>query len=74
MATTADLTTLQQQVRQEITVSLQRVREDMHTAINGRLDAISSISNAMQRLSAGPAESQAEQDQRLGTEELGRQP
>ena len=28
----------------------------MHTAIDGRLDAISSISSAMQRLSAGPAE------------------
>ena len=28
----------------------------MHTAINGRLDAISSISSAMQRISAGPAE------------------
>ena len=28
----------------------------MHTAINGRLDAISSISTAMRRLSAGPAE------------------
>ena len=27
----------------------------MHTAINGRLDAISSISRAMQELSAGPA-------------------
>ena len=55
MATT-DLMTLQQQIRQEIVDSLQRVREGMHTAINGRLDAISSISSAMQRLSAGPAE------------------
>ena len=36
--------------------SLQRVREEVHTANNGRLDAISSISSAMQRLSAGPAE------------------
>ena len=34
---------------------MQRVREEMHTAINGRLDAISSISRAIQRLSAGPA-------------------
>ena len=48
--------TLQQQIRQEMTHSLQRVREEMHTAINGRLDAISSISSAMQRLSAGAAE------------------
>ena len=56
MATTADLMTLQQQIRQEMTDSLQRVREEVHTAINGRLDAISSISSAMQRLSAGPAE------------------
>ena len=56
MATAADLMTLQQQIRQEIADSLQRVREEMHTAINGRLDAISSISSAMQRLSAGPAE------------------
>ena len=56
MATAADLITLQQQIRQEIADSLQRVREDMHTAINGRLDAISSISSVMQRLSAGPAE------------------
>ena len=53
---TADLMTLQQQIRQEIVDSLQRVREGMHTAINGRLDAISSISSAMQRLSEGPAE------------------
>ena len=53
---TADLMTLQQQIRQEIVDSLQRVREGMHTAINGRLDAISSISGAMQGLSAGPAE------------------
>ena len=36
--------------------SLQGVREKMHTAINGRLDPISSISSAMQRFSAGPAE------------------
>ena len=56
MATAADLMTLQQQIRQEMTDSLQRVREEMHTAINGRLDAISSISSAMQRISAGPAE------------------
>ena len=28
----------------------------MHTAINGKPDAIRSISSAMQRLSAGPAE------------------
>ena len=55
MATAADLMTLQQQIRQDIVDSLQRVREGMHTAINGRLDAIS-ISSAMQRLSAGPAE------------------
>ena len=48
--------TLQQQIRQEIGDSLQRVRDGVHTAINGRLDAISSISSAMQRLSAGPAE------------------
>ena len=56
MATAADLLTLQQQVRQEIADSMQQVREEMHTAINGRLDAISSISSAMQRLSAGSAE------------------
>ena len=36
--------------------SLQRVREETHTAINGRLDAISSIPSAMQRTSAGRAE------------------
>ena len=35
---------------------MQRVREEMRTAINGRLDAIGSISSAMQRISAGPAE------------------
>ena len=56
MATTADLITLQQQIRQEMADSFQRLREEMHTAINGRLDAISSISTAMQRLSSGPAE------------------
>ena len=47
---------LQQQIRLEIADSLQRVREEMHAAINGRLDAISSISSAMERLPAGPAE------------------
>ena len=47
--------TLQQQIRQEMSDSLQRVCGEMHTAINGRLIAISSISSAMQRLSAGPA-------------------
>ena len=56
MATTADLMRLQQQIRQELADSLQRVREEMHTAINGRLDAISSIPSAIQRLSTGPAE------------------
>ena len=56
MATTADFMTLQQQIRQEIAESLQRLREEMHTAINGRMYAISSISSAIQRLSAGPAE------------------
>ena len=35
---------------------MQRAREEMHTAINGRMDAISSISSAMQRLSAGLTE------------------
>ena len=42
-------------IRQEMADSLLRVREEMHTATNGKLDAISSISSAMQRLSAGPA-------------------
>ena len=56
MATTADSMTLQQQIRQEVADSLQRVREEMHTAIKGNLDEISSISSAMQRISAGPAE------------------
>ena len=36
--------------------SLQRVREEMHSPINGTLDAISSIPSSIQRLSAGPAE------------------
>ena len=75
MATTADLMTLQQQIRQEIVDSLQRVRDGVHTAINGRLDAISSIPSAMQRLSAGSSRnSQSVQSQRSDTEELGRQP
>ena len=56
MATTADLMTLQQQIRRDMADSLKRVREEMHTALNGRLDAISSISNTMQKLSAHPAE------------------
>ena len=56
MATTADLMTLQQQIRLDMADSLQRVREEVHTASNGRLDATSSISSTMQRLSAGPAE------------------
>ena len=48
--------TSQQQIRQDIADSLQRVREEMHRATNRRLDAIKSISSAMQKLSAGPAE------------------
>ena len=56
MATAAYLMTLQQQIRQEIADSLQRVREEMHTTISGRLDATGSISSVMQRLSAGSAE------------------
>ena len=36
--------------------SLRRGRGETHTAIDGRLDAISNTSSAMQRLSAGPAE------------------
>ena len=48
--------TLQPQLRQEMADCLQRVREEMHTAIMGRLHAISSISSAMQRLSTGSAE------------------
>ena len=55
MATTSDLLTLQQQIRHKMADSLQRVREEMHTAINGGLDGISSISSAMEWLSAGPA-------------------
>ena len=47
---------MQQQIRQEIAGSLQRVREEMHTAIRGRLYATSGISSDTQRLSAGPAE------------------
>ena len=53
---TADLTTLQQQIRQDgrlfCSASVRKcTRQSM-----GRLDATSSISSAMQRLSAGPAE------------------
>ena len=55
MATAADLVTVQQQIRQKLADSLQRVREEMHTATNGRPDASNSISSAMQRISAGPA-------------------
>ena len=73
MATTADLMTLQKQIRQERTDLLQRVRADMHTAIIGILDATSSISSAM-RLSRSCRNIQAVQDQRLDPEELGRQP
>ena len=36
MATTADFMLLQQQLRREMAGSLQRVREEMHTAINGK--------------------------------------
>ena len=75
MATAADSMTLQQQIRQEMADSLQRVREEMHTAINGRLEAISSISSAMQRISAGPAEAaKPSRTSDLILEELGRQP
>ena len=56
VASTADLMTLQQQIRQEMADSLQRLREEMQTAVNDRLDAISSIPSAMRRFLAGPAE------------------
>ena len=56
MAAAADVVTLQQQIRRELADSLHRVREEMHIAINGRLDAISSISSAMQMISARTVE------------------
>ena len=75
MATAADLMTLQQQIRQELADSLRGVREEMDTAISGRLDAINSISQCHAKaLSRSCRNSQAEREQRLDTEELGRQP
>ena len=56
MASTAKLAALQHQIRQELADSAQRIREEMHATINGRVDAMNSISSALQRISAGLAE------------------
>ena len=43
MATAADLVTVQQQIRQEMADSLQRVREEMHTAITGAMQRLEQV-------------------------------
>ena len=56
MASTANLAALQHQIRQELANFVLRIWEEMHATINGKTDAINSISSALQRISAGLAE------------------
>ena len=57
MVTPADLVTLQQQLRQEIADVIQQLRAEVNEAISGRMDMMNSISAALQRMTAKPAES-----------------
>ena len=57
MVTPADLVTLQQQLRQEVADVIQHLISEVNEAISGRMDMMSSISAALQRMTAKPAES-----------------
>ena len=57
MVTPADLVTLQQQLRQEVADVIQQLRAEVNEAISGRMDMMNSISAALQRMTAKPAES-----------------
>ena len=57
MVTPADLVTLQQQLRQEVSDVIQQLRAEVNEAISGRIDMMNSISAALQRMTAKPAES-----------------
>ena len=53
----ADLVTLQQQLRQEVADVIQQFRAEVNEAISGRIDMMNSISAALKRMTAKPAES-----------------
>ena len=59
MVTPADFATFQQQLRQEVADVIQQLRAEMNEAISGRLDMMNSISTALQKVSAKPAESKS---------------
>ena len=57
MVTPADFATFQQQLRQEVADVIQQLRAEVNEAISGRMDMLNSISTALQKVSAKPAES-----------------
>ena len=57
MVTPADFATFQQQLRQEVADVIQQLRAEVNEAISGRMDMMNSISTALQKVSAKPAES-----------------
>ena len=58
MVTPADFATFQQQLRQEVADVIQQLRAEMNEAISGRMDMMNTISTALQKVSAKPAESE----------------
>ena len=72
MVTPADLVTLQQQLRQEVADVIQQLRAEVNEAISGRMDMMNSISAALQRMTAKPAESKPYRISDLITKKLGR--
>ena len=57
IVTPADFATFQQQLRQEVADVIQQLRAEINEAISGRMDTMSSISTALQKVSANAAES-----------------
>ena len=51
MVTTADFAIFQQQLRQEMTDVIQQLRTEMNETVNGRMDMLNSINNALQNVS-----------------------
>ena len=57
MVIPADFATYQQQLRQEVADVIQQLRAEVNDATSGRMDMMNSISTALQKVSAKPAES-----------------
>ena len=52
MVTTAGLVVFQQQLRQEMSDVIQQLRTEMNETVSGRIDMLSSINRALQKVSA----------------------